>query len=248
MSALITLDHVTKDYRAGSEHFAALRGVSLEIGQGEFTAIMGPSGSGKSTLLHLLGGLDRATSGSVQVAGQSLERLNETQLALFRRAQVGFVFQFFNLIANLSVQDNIELPGLLEKQLRPAEVRQRARQLMERLGIAAQAGKLPVQLSGGQRQRVAVARALINQPSLLLADEPTGNLDSAAGSEVLALFRDLNAQGQTIVLVTHDPAAAAHASRVIFLRDGLICDDQRGLERAAIAYRLAELSAQPPQP
>jgi putative ABC transport system ATP-binding protein len=215
--------------------------VSLEVAAGEFLAIMGPSGSGKSSLLHLIGGLDRPTSGSVAVDGRALQTLNETGLALYRRAQVGFVFQFFNLIANLTVRDNIELPALLNKA-RPPEAARRAAQLMDRLGIAAQADKLPAQLSGGQRQRVAIARALVNQPSLLLADEPTGNLDSAAGSEVLRLFQELHAQGQTIVLVTHDPAAAAYAGRVIFLRDGQICGDASGLSRAEIAFRLSELA------
>lgn len=230
---LIRICAVHKAYSTGAGAFLALRGVNLEVATGEFLAIMGPSDSGKSSLLHLMGGLDRPTSGSVEVAGQALQTLNETGLALYRRAQVGFVFQFFNLIANLNVRDNIELPALLN-----------GARLLERLGIAAQAAKLPAQLSGGQRQRVAIARAMVNQPSLLLADEPTGNLDSAAGNEVLRLFQELNAQGQTIILVTHDPAAAAYAGRVIFLRDGLICGDESGLARPEIAMRLSEL-AQP---
>ena len=240
---LIRICAVHKAYSTGAGAFMALRGVNLEVATGEFLAIMGPSGSGKSSLLHLMGGLDRPTSGSVEVAGQALQTLNETGLALYRRAQVGFVFQFFNLIANLNVRDNIELPALLNGA-RPAEAGRRSARLLERLGIAAQAAKLPAQLSGGQRQRVAIARALVNQPSLLLADEPTGNLDSAAGNEVLRLFQELHAQGQTIILVTHDPAAAAYAGRVIFLRDGLICGDESGLARAEIAMRLSEL-AQP---
>ena len=241
--ALIQVDSVVKTYSSEAGAFSALRGVNLIVAQGEFVAIMGPSGSGKSSLLHLLGGLDRPTSGSVTVAGQALPNLSETSLALYRRAHVGVVFQFFNLIANLSVRDNIELPALLHG-VNPADAARRAKDLLERLGIAAQAAKLPAQLSGGQRQRAAIARALINRPSLLLADEPTGNLDSSAGSEVLGLFQELHAQGQTIVLVTHDPGAAAHAGRVIFLRDGLVCADETGLARADIALRLSEL-AQP---
>lgn len=242
MTPLIQVADIHKTYTSGGSSFAALRGVSLEIQSGEFVAIMGPSGSGKSTLLHLLGGLDKPNAGELEVNGLALHKLNETQLALFRRQHVGFVFQFFNLIANLTVQDNIELPGLLEGiGQRRAQVSLRAQALMTTLGIAAQAKKLPAQLSGGQRQRVAIARALINEPKLLLADEPTGNLDSASGAEVLRLFKTLNAEGQTIVLVTHDPGAAAYASRVVFLRDGLIRSDETGLDRAAIAYRLSEL-------
>lgn len=245
MKPLIQVVDIHKTYTTGGSSFAALRGVSLEIQSGEFVAIMGPSGSGKSTLLHLLGGLDKPNAGALEVDGLALHKLNETQLALFRRQHVGFVFQFFNLIANLTVQDNIELPALLEGiGQRRAEVSRRSHELMATLGITAQAKKLPAQLSGGQRQRVAIARALINGPKLLLADEPTGNLDSASGSEVLHLFKTLNAEGQTIVLVTHDPGAAAHASRVVFVRDGLIRSDETGLDRAAIAYRLSELPAQ----
>ncbi len=241
MSPLIDVHDVHKTYSMGDKPFMALRGVSLSSQSGEFVVIMGPSGSGKSTLLHLLGGLDRPASGQVMVAGQPLHAMNETQLALFRRAHVGFVFQFFNLITNLTVRDNIELPALLDGRARGAEISRRASALMETLGIATQAGKLPVQLSGGQRQRVAIARALINQPDIILADEPTGNLDSASGLEVLRLFKELNAQGQTIVLVTHDPAAAAHAARIVLLRDGQVVGDESGLDAATIAYRLSHV-------
>ncbi len=244
MMPLIQVCKVQKAYPisgAGPQQsFQALGGVDFMVQPGEYVAIMGPSGSGKSTLLHLLGGLDRPSQGQVHIAGQALHAMNETGLALFRRAHVGFVFQFFNLIANLTVRDNIELPALLESRQRPAEISNRADELMETLGIIAQASKLPAQLSGGQRQRVAIARALINRPSLLLADEPTGNLDSRSGAEVLDLFAELNQRGQTIVLVTHDPAAAARAHRVIFLRDGQILRDETGLDRAAIAFRLSE--------
>jgi len=239
MSPLIDVHAVHKTYATGDKPFVALRGVSLSIQPGEFVAIMGPSGSGKSTLLHLLGGLDRPASGQVMVAGQPLHAMNETQLALFRRAHVGFVFQFFNLIANLTVRDNIELPALLNGRARGSEISHRADALMETLDIATQAAKLPAQLSGGQRQRVAIARALINRPDILLADEPTGNLDSASGGEVLRLFKQLNAQGQTIILVTHDPAAAAHAARIVFLHDGQVVGDESDLDAAAIAHRIS---------
>jgi putative ABC transport system ATP-binding protein len=243
MNWLIRVQDVHKTYTSGDKPFVALRGVSLQIAPGEFVAVMGPSGSGKSTLLHLLGGLDRPASGEVVVAGQPLHALSETQLALFRRGHVGFVFQFFNLIANLTVRDNIELPALLDGRARGAEISHRADALMGTLDIAAQAAKLPAQLSGGQRQRVAIARALINQPDILLADEPTGNLDSASGAEVLRLFKTLNAQGQTVVLVTHDPAAAAHASRVVFIRDGQIIGEGASLDAAQIASRLSHVAA-----
>ncbi len=238
MSELIKVQDVHKTYATGGQPFVALRGVSLSIQSGEFVAVMGPSGSGKSTLLHLLGGLDRPASGEVMVAGQPLHAMSETQLALFRRRHVGFVFQFFNLINNLTVRDNIELPALLDGRVRGGEISHHADELMETLDIAAQAAKLPAQLSGGQRQRVAIARALINRPDILLADEPTGNLDSASGTEVLRLFKSLNVQGQTIVLVTHDPTAAAHATRIVFLRDGHVAEDGDG-PYAMLRERLA---------
>jgi len=222
---IISVRGAHKTYATGDQPFVALRGVSLDVLPGEFIAIMGPSGSGKSTLLHLLGGLDRPASGEVVVAGQPLHTMSETQLALFRRKHVGFVFQFFNLITNLTVRDNIELPALLEGHASTADVSRRANELMGALGIATQAAKLPAQLSGGQRQRAAIARALINRPGILLADEPTGNLDSASGVDVLRLLKELNAQGQTIVLVTHDPNAAAQAGRIVFIRDGQITDE-----------------------
>jgi len=248
MSELIKVQDVHKTYATGGQPFVALRGVSLSIQPGEFVAIMGPSGSGKSTLLHLLGGLDRPASGEVVVAGQSLHTMSETQLALFRRRHVGFVFQFFNLITNLTVRDNIELPALLDGRVRGGEISRRADELMETLDIATQAAKLPAQLSGGQRQRVAIARALINRPDILLADEPTGNLDSASGTEVLCLFKSLNVQGQTIVLVTHDPTAAAHATRIVFLRDGHVTEDGDGpyamlRERLATEQRAAQVAS-----
>jgi putative ABC transport system ATP-binding protein len=228
MNWLIQVNNVHKAYATGNQMYAALRGVNFCVEPGEFVAVMGPSGSGKSTLLHLLGGLDQPTSGEVVVAGQPLHAMNETQLSLFRRKHVGFVFQFFNLITNLTVRDNIELPGLLDRHVREAEISRQADTLMEMLSITAQASRLPAQLSGGQRQRVAIARALINRPDILLADEPTGNLDSASGIDVLRLFKTLNAQGQTVVLVTHDPTIAAQAERIVLIQDGQVVAKESG--------------------
>jgi len=223
--AVLEAQTLRKSYQLGEHRVDALAGVNFVMEKGEFVAIMGPSGSGKSTLLHLLGGLDNPTSGEVIVAGQALQTLDETRLALFRRKHVGFVFQSFNLISNLNARDNIELPGLLDARERPSAVTRRASELLETLGITSQAGKLPAQLSGGQRQRVAIARALINTPDILLADEPTGNLDSSGAVDVMDLFSRLNQQGQTIVMVTHDPRIAAYADRIIFLKDGKVVDE-----------------------
>jgi putative ABC transport system ATP-binding protein len=201
---------------------------------------MGHSGSGKSTLLHLMGGLDSVTRGSVEVMGRSLETMNETQLARFRRKHIGFVFQFFNLIDNLNVQANVELPALLA-DTRKGKARRRARTLLAQLGIADQAAKYPSEMSGGQQQRVAIARALINEPGALLVDEPTGNLDSASSQAVLGILADCNARGQTILMVTHDPRAAAEAGQVYFLHDGRIVDTMPGGRAQDIARRLADL-------
>jgi putative ABC transport system ATP-binding protein len=240
MSVLVQVQNLKKAYQTGSVRFEALRGVSLEVEQGDFVAIMGESGSGKSTLLHIVGGLDQPTAGCVQVAGQRLEELSETRLALFRRAEIGFVFQFFNLVENLSVRANVELPALLDHH-KKKEIRRRSSELLERLGIADQAEKHPWELSGGQQQRVAIARAFINHPTLLLADEPTGNLDSASGDEVLEILRDFNAGGQTILMVTHAASAAALAKYVLFIRDGLLVDRMPGGDEKAIAQRLLDL-------
>jgi putative ABC transport system ATP-binding protein len=203
---------------------------------------MGPSGSGKSTLLHLMGGLDRPTAGLVEVKGVVLNKMNETALAKFRRAHIGFIFQFFNLIDNLTIQANVELPALLQSGRERKAVRRRADALLERLGILDQAGKHPWELSGGQQQRVAIARALINAPTLLLADEPTGNLDSRSGQDVLRILREFNAQGQTTLMVTHDAAAAAEAKRVIFIRDGRLVEEMQGCDVQQIAQSMAALS------
>lgn len=241
MTALIQITDLKKTYQTGSVRFEALRGVSLDIQPGDFSAIMGQSGSGKSTLMHIVGGLDQPTSGSVRVGEHTLEKMSETQLALFRRSQVGFVFQFFNLIENLSVQANIELPALLARSLSRRALRERSAELLERLGIANQSRKHPWELSGGQQQRAAIARAFINRPMLLLADEPTGNLDSSSGDEVLNILKEFNQQGQTILMVTHAASAAAWAKTVLFIRDGLLVDRMDGGNEKNIAQRLVDL-------
>jgi ABC-type lipoprotein export system ATPase subunit len=241
MTTLIRVSDLKKTYQTGSVRFEALRGVSLDVQSGDFSAIMGQSGSGKSTLMHIVGGLDKPTSGSVRVGDHTLETMSETQLAIFRRSQVGFVFQFFNLVENLSVQANVELPALLAGGWNRREIRKRSAELLERLGIASQAGKHPWELSGGQQQRVAIARAFINQPMLLLADEPTGNLDSASGDEVLRILKEFNQQGQTILMVTHSAQAAAWAKTVLFIQDGLLVDRMDGGDEKSIAQRLVDL-------
>lgn len=218
----IALTAVTKVYP--SRGVLALRGISLGIEQGEFVAVVGPSGSGKSTLLHLLGALDRPTEGEIRVDGAGLAALRRPDA--FRRRTVGFVFQLHHLIPVLTAAENVEVPMIALGV--PRRVRkQRARDLLERVGLADRACHLPSQLSGGESQRVAVARALANNPPLILADEPTGELDSDAGQEIVRLLAELNAQGRTVVIVTHNPQVAASARRTVMLRDGRIADDRR---------------------
>jgi putative ABC transport system ATP-binding protein len=241
MNSLVKIEHLKKVYQTGEVKFEALKDVSLDIAPGDFVAIMGHSGSGKSTLLHLVGGLDRPDEGTLQVGDYSLQTMDETALAKFRRAHVGFVFQFFNLIDNLTVQANVELPALLANGRDKKTIRQRSQELLSRLGIANQAHKHPWELSGGQQQRVAIARALINQPALLLADEPTGNLDSASGEDVLNILTEFNEHGQTILMVTHDALAAARAKRILFIHDGCLVDSLAGGNATTIAQRLIGL-------
>jgi putative ABC transport system ATP-binding protein len=215
---------LAKTYDTGGAKVLALRGVDLAIERGEFVAIMGPSGCGKSTLLNLLAGLDRPTAGEVWLDGERIDRLSETELARLRRRKIGFVFQFFNLVRTLSAVENVELPLLLVGRRRQ-DARRSANELMAELGIGDKHAAAPVQLSGGQQQRVALARALANTPDIVLCDEPTGNLDSAAAREVLALLRGARDRGQTLLLVTHDARVAAAADRVVTLRDGLVSDE-----------------------
>ena len=222
---------VTKCYDPHHPEILALRGVDLVVGRGEMVALMGPSGCGKSTLLHLLGGLDIPTDGEVYLEGERFDDLSEAKRAVVRRRQVGYVFQFFNLITNLSVADNVELPMLLAGSA-PRLARQRRQELLERLGVGEYSEKSPAELSGGQQQRVALARALANQPAVLLADEPTGNLDSEATAEVIALLGEYHDLGQTIVLVTHDARVGDAADRRLMMEDGRFRNEIRS-DRAA---------------
>jgi putative ABC transport system ATP-binding protein len=226
---VILVDGVTKTYHTGSP--PALAEVSLRVAAGEVVAVMGPSGSGKSTLLNLLAGLDRPTAGTVTVAGRRIDALGESALARFRARHVGIVFQFFNLLEDLTVQDNVLLPAQLAGASR-RRARARAEELLTRLGIERHRDAYPARLSGGQRQRVAIARALVNSPELLLADEPTGALDTATGAEISNLFRQLNAEGQTLVLVTHDPRLAERQqARTVRMVDGQVADVRQGTAR-----------------
>jgi putative ABC transport system ATP-binding protein len=221
---VITLEGITKVYRAGEVEVAALKGVSLHIPEGEFIAIMGPSGSGKSTLMNLIGCLDQPSSGRYILDGYDVSALSDDQLAWIRNRKIGFVFQSYNLIPRASAVHNVEMPLIYagDSQQRRA----RAMAALESVGLLERAGHLPNELSGGQQQRVAVARALVTDPAILLADEPTGNLDSESSLEIIKLLRDLNQQGRTIVLITHEPDIAAFAQRVVRLRDGVIVSDE----------------------
>lgn len=223
---MIEIQDLRKVYVMGDEELAALAGVSLSIGRGENIAVTGPSGSGKSTLMNILGGLDRATSGDYRFEGDDVSLFDDDQLADFRRRRIGFVFQSFQLLPRLTALQNVELP-MIYAGLEPKERRERAAVLLERVGLGARKGHRPTQMSGGQQQRVAIARAIANAPDLLLADEPTGALDTQTGEEVLKLFRELNADGLTLVVVTHDPEVAEAATRRIAFRDGRIVTDER---------------------
>jgi len=222
---MITLQDITKTYHMGTVDVHALCGVSLHIDQGEFLSIMGPSGSGKSTLMNVVGCLDSPTSGSYTLHGRDVSRLNDRQLAHLRNQELGFVFQQFNLLPRTTALRQVELP-LIYAALGIRERRQRAREALETVGLADRMSHRPDELSGGEQQRVAIARALVNRPSIILADEPTGNLDTRSGAEILAFFEQLNAQGITVIFVTHDADIAARSRRIIHLRDGLIEKDE----------------------
>jgi putative ABC transport system ATP-binding protein len=223
-TALLSTRVLTKVYRSEGAAVEAVRGVDIEVNSGEFVAIMGPSGSGKSTLLHMLGGLEPATRGEIWLRGSRVDRLSTAAWAILRRRHIGFVFQFFNLLSNMTVADNVELPALLAGAT-PRQARRRREELLGELGLAAKAGAAPARLSGGEQQRVAMARALANEPSLLLADEPTGNLDSTNTRDVLRLLQRTHDRGQAILLVTHDARVASRADRVLHLFDGMVADD-----------------------
>ena len=232
MQPLIALDNLQKTYHLGDTDVRALAGVTLAIGQGELTAIMGPSGSGKSTLMNLLGCLDTPTGGRYQLDGVEVSSLNRNELAEIRNRKVGFVFQNFNLLPRTSALENVELP-LLYAGIPSRERRQRALAALQQVGLGERMGHTPGQMSGGQQQRVAIARALVNRPQLILADEPTGNLDSRTSHEIMALFQNLWKAGMTILLVTHESDIAAFSARVLSMKDGLLVGDQPQTPKSA---------------
>ena len=219
---IVDLHQVTKTYEGPAGAFTALKGIDLQVRPGEFIAVIGRSGSGKTTLLNLLAGIDRLTSGEITIAGMRMNSLSESRLAEWRGRNVGLVFQFFQLLPTLTVAENVQLPMDFAKNIPTAKRRSRSLELLDRVGIQDQADKLPAMLSGGQQQRAAIARALANDPPILLADEPTGNLDSMTGTSVLKLFAELNADGRTIIMVTHERDAQSFTARQVTLVDGLV--------------------------
>ncbi len=223
---VLRISHVSKVYKMDGVTFTALDDVSLVVGKGEFVAIMGPSGSGKSTLMHIVGCLDRPTTGTVEVSGRDIFHASDRELARIRNTSIGFVFQQFNLLRKTSAIANVELP-LIYRGMSSRERRERAKTMLAEVGLGDKLPNVPSQLSGGQQQRVAIARALVTDPQILLADEPTGNLDSKSGTEILSLFDDLHANGRTIILVTHEANVASHARRVIRIADGRIIEDKK---------------------
>lgn len=226
MSSVVTLQNITKTYTMGDSTLDVLKGVSLTIHKGEFVAIIGPSGSGKSTLMHIIGLLDKASTGKVILEDEEISSLSEERLANLRNKHIGFVFQFFNLLPRTSALDNVILP-LTYSRIPKSDWNKRATELLQIVGLGERMDHTPSQLSGGQQQRVAIARALVNSPSIILADEPTGNLDSKSGNEIMSFFKELNSKGNTIVLVTHEPDIARQAKRIIEVRDGNIVRDTK---------------------
>jgi len=235
---LLEAKKLSKNYSLGEHDVLALNAVDFSVKEGEFVSIMGPSGSGKSTLMHLLGGLDNPSSGEVYLSDKALSKLSQKELTLTRRHNVGFVFQFFNLIPTLSAEENIMLPIIIDGK-KPKGYENRLNQLLELIGLSDRRDHRPDQLSGGEQQRVAVARALVTNPAILLADEPTGNLDSKTGQEIMRLLRkSCNELNQTVIVVSHDPRAAAYANRVVFLRDGSIVKEMSFPKKKKIEEKL----------
>jgi putative ABC transport system ATP-binding protein len=233
-SSVIEIHGLTKVYHMGEVEVHALKGINLSVERGEFVAIMGPSGSGKSTLMNIIGCLDRPTAGTYRLDGIDVSRLDRDQRAEIRNAKIGFVFQSFNLLARTSAMENVELPMLYGNLgLSTAERHRRSRESLDRVGLTGREHHHPSQLSGGQQQRVAIARALVTDPAILLADEPTGNLDSRTSEEIIGIFQALNDAGKTVVLITHEPDIAAHAQRVVYVRDGVIWRDERIVQQRA---------------
>ena len=224
---VIDMKDITKIYRIGDIKVNALRGTDFTMREGEFVALMGPSGSGKSTLMNIIGALDIPTSGSYLLEDTDISRLNDNQLAEIRNKKIGFVFQTFNLLSKSNVMGNIELPLIYSKKRSAKSRKERVSEVIESIGLTEWIRHKPNELSGGQRQRVAIGRALVNDPSVILADEPTGNLDSRTGEEILAIFQDLNKQGKTILFVTHELELAKHAQKIIYLRDGSIMKEEK---------------------
>ena len=244
-TSVIRTEALTKVYQMGQTEVRALRGIDLRIERGEMIAIMGASGSGKSTLMNIIGCLDGPTSGAYQLDGVRVDGLGKNQLADIRNQKLGFVFQGFNLLARTTALENVELPLLYDRTGKKRDTRQMAAAALSRVGLGERLDHQPNELSGGQQQRVAIARALVTEPAVLLADEPTGNLDSRTSEEVMALFQELNGQGITILLVTHEHDIAEHARRIVELRDGLIIRDEPVLERRIAMRELAKLPELP---
>ena len=240
---ILSVRHLKREFRMGSETVHALRGVSYDVEAGEFVTIMGASGSGKTTMLNTLGCMDRPSSGEYHLGGEATHSLSRNALATLRNRKIGFVFQSFNLLARTSALENVELPLLYNPSFTAAQRRERALAALDQVGLAHRAGHHPNQLSGGQQQRVAIARALVNDPVILLADEATGNLDTRTSYEIMALFQQLNAQGKTIIFVTHEPDIAAFSGRTLRLKDGLLKSDTLNPHPLLAAQALAELPA-----
>jgi putative ABC transport system ATP-binding protein len=238
---MVSVRGLSKTYRMGEVTLQALRGADLDIHPGEFVAVSGPSGSGKSTLMNILGCLDVPTSGSYLLGGQAVESLSRDELSRVRGRRLGFVFQSFNLLSRTSALENVELPLLYRRDMAPAEARRRALAALAAVGLEQRAHHHPNQLSGGQQQRVAIARSMVNDPILILADEPTGNLDTRTSTEIMALFQDLNTRGITVVLVTHEADIAAFATRLVIVRDGRIVKDEANRAPRSAKEALADL-------